>query len=264
MKFSCCIEMIYTEYPILERFKKAKEAGFDYVEFWNWDNKDIDAIEKASKEAGIPIACFQGSIRGVMVDKNDKDVYCEDMKAAIATAKRLGAKALFCMADIMQEDRSVKPHAYEISPEEMRANTVAVLKELAPIAEEAGITLVIEPLNTRVDHAGYSLYSSAEGIEIIKAVGSPNVKLLYDAYHMQIMEGNIIDTIQKNWQHFGHFHIADVPGRNQPGTGELNYRNILAALKNTGYDGIVGFEFAPIGKKDEEIIAEVLPACREI
>ena len=168
------------------------------------------------------------------------------------------------MSDIMQEDRSVKPHPYEISKEEMRENTISVLRELAPIAEEAGITLVIEPLNTLVDHAGYSLYSSAEGIEIVKAVNSPAVRLLYDAYHMQIMEGNIIDTIRNNWQYFGHFHIADVPGRNQPGTGELNYNNILKALKETGYAGIVGFEFAPIGKTDEAVIAEVLPACKAI
>ena len=264
MKFSCCIEMIYTEYPFLERFQKAKDAGFDYVEFWNWNDKDIDAIEKTIKEVGIPVATFQGSIRGVMVDKNDREVYIEDMKTSIATAKRLGAKAIFCMSDIMQEDRSVKPHPYEISPEEMRETTISVLRELAPIAEEAGITLVIEPLNTLVDHAGYSLYSSAEGIEIVKAVNSPAVRLLYDAYHMQIMEGNIIDTIRNNWQYFGHFHIADVPGRNQPGTGELNYNNILKALKETGYAGIVGFEFAPIGKADEDVIAEVLPACKAI
>ena len=264
MEFSCCIEMIYTQYPFLERFRKAKEAGFDYVEFWNWIDKDIDAIEKTMKEVGIRVATFQGSIRGVMVDKNDRDVYIEDMKKSIAVAKRLGAKAIFCMSDIMQEDRSVKPHAYEISPEEMRENTISVLKELAPFAEEAGIMLVIEPLNTLVDHANYSLFSSKEGIEIVKAVNSPNVRLLYDAYHMQIMEGNIIDTIRNNWQYFGHFHIADVPGRNQPGVGELNYNNILKELKSTGYKGIVGFEFSPVGKADEDVIAEILPACRAI
>lgn len=264
MKFSCCIEMIYTQYPFLERFQKAKEAGFDYVEFWDWSDKDIDAIERTIKETGMPVATFQGSIRGVMVDKNDKDIYIEDMKKSILTAARLGAKAIFCMSDIMQEDRSVKPHTYDIPADEMRENTIAVLKVLAPIAEAAGITLVLEPLNTLVDHAGYSLYSTLEGAAIVEAVASPNVRLLYDAYHMQIMEGNIIDTIRKNHQHFGHFHIADVPGRNQPGTGELNYENILKALKETGYKGIVGFEFAPTGKSDEEVIAEVLPALKSI
>lgn len=263
MKFSCCIEMIYTEYPFLERFKKAKEAGFDFVEFWNWDNKDIDAIEKTIQETGIGVATFQGSIRGVMVDKNDREVYIEDLKTSIKMAQRLGAKAIFCMSDILQEDRSVKPRSYDISPEEMRTNTVSVLKELAPVAEAAGITLVIEPLNTLVDHKGYSLHSSAEGVAIVKEVNSPAVRLLYDAYHMQIMEGNIIDTIRNDWQYFGHFHIADVPGRHQPGTGELNYTNILKELKRSGYQGIVGFEFEPTQNSDV-VAAETLKALKNI
>ena len=263
MKFSCCIEMIFTEYPFLERFKKAKEAGFDYVEFWNWDNKDMDAIERTIKETGIGVATFQGSIRGVMVDKNDRDVYIEDLKKSIAMAKRLGAKAIFCMSDILQEDRSVKPRPVPIPPEEMHANTVAALKALAPEAEAAGITLVIEPLNTLVDHKGYSLHSTAEGVSIVKEVDSPAIRLLYDAYHMQIMEGNLIENIRANWQYFGHFHIADVPGRHQPGTGELNYRNILKALKETGYQGIVGFEFDPTDES-EKVVAEQLKAFRAI
>lgn len=263
MKFSCCIEMIYTEYPFLDRIQKAKDDGFDYVEFWNWNDKDIDAIERKLREVGIGLATFQGSIRGVMVDENDREIYIEDMKKSIAMAKRLGAKAIFCMSDILQEDRSVKPHSREISKEEMYANSVSVLRELAPFAEGAGITLVIEPLNTLVDHRGYSLCSSAEGVAIVEAVNSPAVRLLYDAYHMQIMEGNIIESIRNHWKCFGHFHIADVPGRHQPGTGELNYGNILKALKETGYEGIVGFEFAPTGQS-EAVIAEVMAACRKI
>ena len=263
MKFSCCIEMIFTEYPFLERFQKAKDAGFDYVEFWNWDNKDLDAIEATLKKVGINVATFQGSIRGVMVDKNDRDVYIEDLKKSIALAQRFGAKAVFCMSDILQEDRSVKPRAYEITPEEMHANSVAVLKALAPVAEAAGVGLVIEPLNTIVDHRGYSLRSTAEGISIVREVNSPAVRLLYDAYHMQIMEGNIIETIRNNWQLFGHFHIADVPGRHQPGTGELNYCNIIKALKETGYDGIVGFEFDPT-EASEKVAAETLAMLRAI
>jgi hydroxypyruvate isomerase len=90
------------------------------------------------------------------------------------------------------------------------------------------------------------------------------VKLLYDAYHMQIMEGNVIDTIREVAPTIGHFHIADVPGRNQPGTGELNYTNILKALKDTGYRGIVGFEFTPVGGPDEEIAAGTLAALKKI
>jgi hydroxypyruvate isomerase len=262
MKFSCCIEMIYAGLPFEERIGKTARAGFDYFEFWNWDNKDIEGIKKAISKYGIHPATFQGSLNGVMVDKNDKAVYMEDVKRSLKVAKELGAKTLFCMSDIMQEDRSVKPHPRFISGEEAAQSSVDVLKALAPLAEDAGITLICEPLNTLVDHAGYSLYSTKAGVEIIKEVNSPSVKLLYDAYHMQVMEGNIIDTIRGNVQYFGHFHIADVPGRHQPGTGEMNYINIVHALKESGYKEAVGFEFSPLNGDDDSIARNTLKSLK--
>jgi hydroxypyruvate isomerase len=245
--------MIYSGLPFEDRIGKAAEAGFDYFEFWNWNNKDLNKIKQAIAKYNIRPITFQGSLNGVMVDKNDKAVYIEDVKRSLETAKELGAKTLFCMSDIMQEDRSVKPHPRFISGEEAAQSSIDLLRALAPLAEASGVTLICEPLNTLVDHRGYSLHCTAAGVEIVKAVNSPNVKLLYDAYHMQIMEGNIIDTIQKNVRYFGHFHLADVPGRNQPGTGEMNYVNIIRALKNAGYNGAVGFEFAPVNGDDDAI-----------
>jgi hydroxypyruvate isomerase len=103
----------------------------------------------------------------------------------------------------------------------------------------------VEPLNIAVNHKGYYLYSSAEGFDIIRAVGSPNVKLLYDIYHQQVTEGNLIQTITENIELIGHFHVADVPGRHEPGTGEINYANVLKAIDETGYNGYVGLEYAP-------------------
>ena len=258
MEFSCCIEMIYTTFPFEERIGKVAQAGFNYFEFWNWNNKDLDGIKRAIAKYNIHPITFQGSLNGVMVDKNDKATYIEDVKRSLKMAKELGAKTLFCMSDIMQEDRSVKPHPRFISDDEAAQSSIDVLKALAPIAEEAGVTLICEPLNTLVDHKGYSLHSSVVGLEIVREVNSPYVKLLYDAYHMQIMEGNIIDTIVKNVQYFGHFHIADVPGRNQPGTGEMNYVNIIHALKKAGYNRVVGFEFAPVNGDDDAIARNIL------
>jgi hydroxypyruvate isomerase len=262
MKFSCCIEMIYTKFPFEERIAKAAEAGFDYFEFWNWNDKNLEGIKQAISKYGIRPATFQGSLNGVMVDKNDKAIYIEDVKRSLEVAKELGSKMVFCMSDIMQADRSVKPHPRLISDEEAASSSIDVLKALAPLAEAAGITVVCEPLNTLVDHKGYSLHSTSVGVEIVKAVGSPYVKLLYDAYHMQIMEGNIIDTVAQNVEHFGHFHIADVPGRHQPGTGEMNYVNIIHALKKAGYNQAVGFEFAPKDGDDDTIARSVLAALK--
>ena len=248
MKFSCCIEMIFTEMEFIKRFEAAKKAGFEYVEFWNWDNKDLKAVKRELEANGLKMAALQGNGRGRMVDKNDHEVYLEDVKKGIDVAAELGSLNAFVMSDILQEDRSVKPMANPISDEEKRDNTVAILHKIAPLAKSAGVTMVIEPLNIYVDHKGYSLYNTAPAVDILKEVNHPNIRLLYDAYHMQVMEGNICDNINAFHSYFGHFHIADVPGRFQPGTGELNYVNILKTLKKTGYDRVVGWEFEPKGE----------------
>lgn len=253
MKFSCCIEMIFTEVEFIKRFEAAKKAGFEYVEFWNWNNKDIPAIKRELQNTGLKLAAFQGNGRGRMVDKNDHVVYLEDVKKGLEVAAELKSMNAFVMSDILQEDRTVKPMDHPISDEEKLENTLIMLRQIAPLAKDAGVTMVIEPLNIYVDHAGYSLCNTAPGADIIKEVNHPNIRLLYDAYHMQIMEGNICENIKKYHSYFGHFHIADVPGRFQPGTGELNYVNILKALKDTGYDRIVGWEFEPKGSSEQVV-----------
>lgn len=264
MKFSCCIEMIYLEYDFLERIRKAKEDGFEYFEFWNWDNKDIPAIRRVMDETGMKLAAFQGNSEGRMCDALDADIYLEGVKKGIAVAKELRAENMFLMSDIMQEDRSVKPFDRPVTEEEKRQASLAMLKKVAGLVEEAGVTAVIEPLNTIVDHSGYSLCHTEPAVELLKEAGSPNIRLLYDAYHMQIMEGNICDTIKKYSSYFGHFHIADVPGRCEPGTGELNYTNILKTLKETGYERICGFECTPVGGSSSEVMRYLLKEYGEI
>ena len=120
-----------------------------------------------------------------------------------------------------------------------------MLKKCAPLAQKGGITLVLEPLNTLVDHKNYFLSDPDRAFELIDAVASGNVKLLFDIYHMQIMKGNVIERLQKNIDRIGYIHAADVPGRHEPGTGELSYKNIFAALKEAGYNGFIGFELSP-------------------
>lgn len=245
MKFSCCIEMLFTEYPFPERVYRAKECGFDAVEFWTWQDKDCGALQKALEDTGLETGIFQGNIRGRMTAAQDRALYVEDVLRSVETAKKLRAKRLFLMSDLLREDRSVLEMDPPIPEEQKLENSRRVLEELAPVAEREGLCFLVEPLNTKVDHKGYSLCHSAPAFSLVKQVGSPGVRVLYDAYHMQIMEGNLIRTIQENAAYIGYFHIADVPGRCEPGTGELNYANIVRALKQAGYDGTVGFEFSP-------------------
>ncbi|MGM0874763.1 MAG: TIM barrel protein [Bacillota bacterium] len=130
--------------------------------------------------------------------------------------------------------------------EEQHRSIVEGLKACVPFLNESGIMLVIEPLNTLVDHKGYYLDSSKEGFQIVNEVDSPFVKVLYDIYHMQIMEGNIISTINKNINNIGYFHVAGVPGRHEPYIGELFYLNIFKAIKATGFKGYIALEYFPI------------------
>ena len=134
------------------------------------------------------------------------------------------------------------------SDAEGAANSIAGLKKIAPLAEEQGVTLHVELLNSKVDHKDYQGDRTAWGVEVMKGVGSPNVKLLYDIYHMQIMEGDIIRTIRDNIQYLGHFHTGGVPGRNElDATQELNWNAIAKAIADLGFQGYVAHEFMPTG-----------------
>ena len=251
MKASVCIEMIYTEYPFLERIKKAGEAGFDAVEFWNWDSKDLPAIKNAVKQAGLRIAAFGGNLGGTLINPAHREKLVSGLQQSLEKGREMKTNGLFLLTDELGEDRQVRFHFPELNEEVKHQSVLDGLKTLAPLAEKAEVTLFLEPLNIHVDHAGFYLHHSAVAFDLVRAVGSPRIKVLFDIYHMQVMEGNVIHTLTSNLDVIGHVHVADVPGRHEPGTGELNYPNIFKALRKAGYKGYVGFEFAPTGKSDK-------------
>jgi len=238
LKFSVCVEMIFREEGVEyeERIAKAAVAGADAVEFWGTQNKDIDALAAAARTNGVAIATC-GSTGHPIVDASVKDAFAAELRdTAIPIARKLGVPGVLKTVGQEMEgvDRRVQHNAI-----------VDALKAAAPVLEEAGMKMYVEPLNVAVNHKGYYLYSSEQAFEILREVGSPNVLLLYDIYHQQITEGNIIQTIEENIDLIGHFHLADVPGRNEPGTGELNYANIFRRIDALNYDGYVGMEFKP-------------------
>lgn len=255
MKASVCIEMIYTEFPFLDRIKIAAEQGFDAVEFWNWDNKDMPAIEKAVEAAGIEIATFQSNRGGTLINPSHRQEFIAGIRESLAMAEQMNTKKMFLLSDELGDDRSVKFQFPHLTEDEKHASVLEGLKELAPLAERAGVVLVLEPLNNLVDHAGYWLKRSQIGFELIRKVNSPNIRLLFDIYHQQVTEGNIIGNLTGNLDAIGHVHVADVPGRHQPGTGELNYANILDRLREAGYEGYVGLEFEPTIPSKEAALA---------
>jgi hydroxypyruvate isomerase len=244
MKTSACIEMLFTEVPFIDRIGKAAEAGFDAIEFWNWDNKDLEAVKLAVAAAGIRVASFQSNRGGTLIEPSHRHMFVSGIEESLEKACDLGSDALFLLTDELGDDRSVKFKS-TLSFEEKRNSVFDGLKAIAPLAERAGITIVLEPLNTLVDHPGYFLDSVDLGAQLVREVASPRVRLLFDIYHVQVMQGNLIERLIKHLDVIGHVHVADVPGRHEPGTGEINYRNVFGCLRDAGYDKTIGFEYIP-------------------
>ncbi len=179
---------------------------------------------------------WDGGIGGCPVNPQDRDRYLEQIRKMIAFAEAAGCRKGITLSGTV---------APSLSRAEMRKNLEDALAAAVRIAERADFTLLLEPLNTLVDHPGYYLDSSAEAVEIVRGIGSGHLRILYNVYHMQIMEGNLLANIEKNIQWIGHFHAAGVPGRGELFGCELNYPVILAKIESLGYQGAFGLEYFP-------------------
>ena len=246
MKRSVCIEMLFCEVPFEDRFGPAKESGFDYIEFWSWKDKDIKKIRDICRAHDLKIASFSGDQDFSMIDASQKADYVAFVLESIEIAKSLNCGNLVIHSNALGENGVVLNHYPDIADSNKMAAMLDVLKTLAVEAQKSNVTLVLEALNTMVDHAGNFLISTRQAAELIRSVNSSHIKLLYDVYHMQIMEGNIIDTLDRYIDTIGYIHVADVPGRHEPGTGEINFANVFKSLEMLKYDGIIGFELTPL------------------
>ena len=244
IKFSACIEALYKDVPFVDRIEKVAAVWMKAFEFWGWGNKDIDAIKAAKDKFGLEVATFGANVGGPLVDPSNRGKLPETLKQSVEVAHKLDCKRMLVTTG--NEIEGVRRGAQHQS-------IVDGLKVASKIVEDAGITLCLEPLNVLVNHKGYYLYSSAEGFRIVEEVGSPSVGLLYDIYHQQITEGNLIATITANIEKITHFHVADVPGRHEPGSGEINYKNVFKSISESGYDGFVGLEFWPVCPDDDAL-----------
>jgi hydroxypyruvate isomerase len=246
---SVCIETVDVGLPFENRIERAAAAGADAIEFWGWQDKDLDSIAVTCDRAGIELAAMLGS-DAPLTDPEGTDAAVRDVERSIERATEVGCPNLIITVGPKQDDYDRDAQHDAI---------VEVLDRVASTAEDAGITLCVEPLNTAVDHPEYYLSSSSEGREIVGAVDSSAVGLLFDIYHQQITEGDVTRELTESVETLTHVHIADNPGRNEPGTGELNYEHIISALLDAGYDGYVGCEFSPVGDD-----AKAIERCRDL
>ncbi len=251
LQVDVCIEMIFTDRDFIARIDAVAEAGLPAFEFWGWRNKDLPAIIERQKRHGLAVANLEVDPKVDLLGGESIPAFVQGVREGCRVARQLGCKCLHTpVQDVpwgpgqpwyayMGDERQTALHCSQ------RANVVRALKAAVPVAEGEGITLLLEPLNWLVNHAGYFVSSSREGFEILAEVDSPALRLLCDFYHQQITEGNLINTFTSHVKQMGHVHVADVPGRHEPGTGEINFLNVLGAVKRAGYDGYVGLEYEP-------------------
>lgn len=230
-----------------EKLEAAARAGLQSVElideYATWDDADIARVKKEARSFGLGMDTLLGSPgwskRPVsMVDPAHREAFLADVRQAIGYAQKLEIPQVILMSGNAIAGRT---------HEEQYASLLEGAKRAGDLAAEAKLTMIVEPLNSLVNHKGFFLTTCTEGLRLIREVDNPHVRLLFDLYHEQVQEGNVIRTLTEAAPYVAVFHVADNPGRNDPGTGEMNYSNIYKAIQKTGFAGYLTMEYLPLG-----------------
>ncbi|MBK5291213.1 MAG: TIM barrel protein [Acidobacteriia bacterium] len=245
MTTSLCLEMIFTGQPFLERIALASAAGYRAFEFWDWRNKNLPELRAISADLGMTVTAFSGHRETAMANPLDKASLCEEVRRSLEVAMQLGARNLMLLTDRLLPDGSAAPLPEHLSAAQKMESVAEALMAASELARGSGVVMVLEPLNTRLDHPGYFLDRSGPGFELVRQLNSTHAKLLYDVYHMALMGEDVCAVVSANIGSIGHVHIADMPGRHEPGTGVIDYQALRETLREKGYQGSVGMEFSP-------------------
>ncbi len=249
-RFAANLSMLFTEYPFLERFDRAAAAGFQAVEFLFPYAEDASAIRDALSRNGLeqvlfnlPAGDFAAGERGIANDPSRVEEFRDGVARALEIADRLACPMLNCLIGL---------DVPGVPVEQQWATVETNLAYAAEQAQAAGVRQVVEPLNP-FDAPGFLLVTPGQGFDLVERIGHPNLSVQYDLYHAQRTAGNLTATIRDRIANIGHVQIADSPGRNQPGTGEINFPFVLQALDDAGYAGWVSLEYKPLGSTEESL-----------
>ncbi len=246
-KFAANLTMLFTEVPFVDRFAAAAHAGFTGVEYlfpYDYDAPDLAGRLRTHGLTqvlhNLPAGNWSAGERGIACHPDRTAEFADGVARAIDYARALGCPQVNCLAGIVPGG---------VTAAAAHATFVSNVKLAAARLGDAGIRLVIEPINTR-DIPGFFLTHTRQALAIIDEVGA-NVAVQYDVYHMQIMEGDLAKTIERHLPRIGHMQVADPPSRHEPGTGEINYRFLLNWIDRLGYDGWIGLEYKPAGRTED-------------
>ena len=242
MKYSACIDMMFPQYDFYDRFSEVKKAKLSAVEFWKWSNKDLSRVEEELQKNELALSIFNLDCRNEalsydlsrgILNTNRKKELIDAFYESTEIYRKLRASGMIVL---IGETRS------DLSAEEQTENILENLLAIKPYAEKERVNLVVEPLNA-TDRKNYFMPYSAPLYAILKKVNSPRIKMLFDIYHQQMTEGHLCESIEKYIEKIGHFHVADCPGRHEPGTGEIYYPNVLSHIARLSFDGYIGLEY---------------------
>jgi len=244
-RLSVMLWTVFIDLSFEQRLEKVAEAGYRYVqlvgEYEKWSEDDFNRANAKRKQLGISFDATAG-LRHGLSNPAEREALLADLREALGSMEKVDCPSIILLSG------DVVPG---MAPEVQHQSCIDGLKAAARLIEGKKIAgtpvqLLLETID-REENPRYYLTSAAEAFEVVKAVNHPQVKFLYDFFHEQIAEGNLIEKLEKNIQHVGVAHIADVPGRHEPGTGEINYQNIFRKLGELKYDGVVAMEFLPTG-----------------
>ena len=243
-------EMVFVDLPFAERVRRISAHGFQ-VEIWDWTRHDIDELV-ALRDEGVVYSSMTGYVRGRLGDPEGADELLATARESVPVAQRLGIPRLNLHGTGLDGRGLPVQPAHEVTGD-MWLTARATLARIAELGESAGVTFVLENLNTAVDHPGVPFAKAADCLALVAAVDSPHLRLMLDLYHAQIGEGNLIELCRRALPHIGEIQVADVPGRCEPGTGEIAYPAIARALVEMGYEGPVGLEAFASGDPAEAL-----------
>jgi hydroxypyruvate isomerase len=239
-------EMVFLDLPFEERVRRISDLGFA-VEMWSWQDKDI----KALANSGATFSSMTGYVHGNIVESDAAKVLLKTAEQTLDVAAELGCRRLVVHPAELVEGKAAKP-MFRVSGE-MWLTALRTLEQLAELGERAGVTYCLENLNTVLDHPGVPLARAKDTLALVEAVDSPHVRMMLDLYHAQIGEGNLVALVERAGQAIGEVQVADVPGRCEPGTGEIYYPAVTLALQRIGYTGTVGLEAYTLGDDAEAL-----------
>lgn len=238
---SVCAETVFGQLPFEQRVREIVKEGFA-IEFWHRPEGDIAFLEAHPE---IEVHTFVGCNEGSIFHPDGVETYLRGVERELSLAKRLHCRRLILITGEIGA-RGEAVHLVADHPATRWLTAYKVLGRVAELAEKHDVVYSLEHLNTKVDHPHYPLPHVEDAARLVEQVGSPRIRLLLDLYHAQVEEGNLVDTIRQYAHIVGHVHVADVPGRHEPGTGEINYPFVARALRDTGYEGTIGMEAFPL------------------